>query len=104
MSAHQFILCCIWFFVSVLWILILSTLDKEWMIDGRGINNICDVLEHLENDDTRDVGVIMTLPLFFPFLWFRQWRKKRGWFMYATALAIFGYWLWQFFLRYQFCW
>lgn len=43
MSAHQFILCCIWFFVSVLWILILSTLDKEWMIDGRGINNICDV-------------------------------------------------------------
>ncbi|EOK7715890.1 TPA: DUF2645 family protein, partial [Escherichia coli] len=22
---------------------------------------------------------------------------------YATALAIFGYWLWQFFLRYQFC-
>ncbi|EST80617.1 hypothetical protein ECA727_07186 [Escherichia coli ECA-727] len=29
--------------------------------------------------------------------------KKRGWFMYATALAIFGYWLWQFFLRYQFC-
>ncbi|WP_420361445.1 DUF2645 family protein [Escherichia coli] len=20
-----------------------------------------------------------------------------------TALAIFGYWLWQFFLRYQFC-
>lgn len=76
MSAHQFILCCIWFFVSVLWILILSTLDKEWMIDGRGINNICDVLEHLENDDTRDVGVIMTLPLFFPFLWFTQWRKN----------------------------
>ncbi|HGG7209771.1 TPA: DUF2645 family protein, partial [Escherichia coli] len=46
---------------------------------------------------------IMTLPLFFPFLWFALWRKKRGWFMYATALAIFGYWLWQFFLRYQFC-
>ncbi|MDU1271855.1 MAG: DUF2645 family protein [Escherichia coli] len=44
-----------------------------------------------------------TLPLFFPFLWFALWRKKRGWFMYATALAIFGYWLWQFFLRYQFC-
>ncbi|SPX12588.1 inner membrane protein [Escherichia coli] len=44
----------------------------------------------------------MTLPLFFPFLWFALWRKKRGWFMYATALAIFGYWLWQFFLRYQF--
>lgn len=69
----------------------------------RGINNVCDVLMYLEEDDTRDVGVIMTLPLFFPFLWFALWRKKRGWFMYATALAIFGYWLWQFFLRYQFC-
>ncbi|ENC2026953.1 DUF2645 family protein, partial [Escherichia albertii] len=26
------------------------------------------------------------------------------WLMYATALTIFSYWLWQFFLRYQFCW
>lgn len=67
MSARQFILCCIWFFVSVLWILILSTLDKEWMIEERGVKNICDVLEYLENDDTRDIGVIMTLPLFSPF-------------------------------------
>lgn len=46
MSARQFILCCIWFFVSVLWILILSTLDKEWMIEERGVKNICDVLEY----------------------------------------------------------
>ncbi|EEW0762860.1 YjeO family protein [Escherichia albertii] len=104
MSARQFILCCIWFFVSVLWILILSTLDKEWMIEERGVKNICDVLEYPENDDTRDIGVIMTLPLFFPFLWFTLRRKKRGWLMYATALTIFSYWLWQFFLRYQFCW
>ncbi|ENB4780705.1 YjeO family protein, partial [Escherichia coli] len=87
MSARQFILCCIWFFVSVLWILILSTLDKEWMIEERGVKNICDVLEYLENDDTRDIGVIMTLPLFFPFLWFTLRRKKRGWLMYATALT-----------------
>ena len=99
----MFVLCCIWFIVAFLWITITSALDKEWMIDGRGINNVCDVLMYLEEDDTRDVGVIMTLPLFFPFLWFALWRKKRGWFMYATALAIFGYWLWQFFLRYQFC-
>ena len=81
MSARMSVLCCIWFIVAFLWITITSALDK----------------------DTRDVGVIMTLPLFFPFLWFALWRKKRGWFMYATALAIFGYWLWQFFLRYQFC-
>ncbi|MGC6602318.1 YjeO family protein [Escherichia coli] len=103
MSARMFVLCCIWFIVAFLWITITSALDKEWMIDGCGINNVCDVLMYLEEDDTRDVGVIITLPLFFPFLWFALWRKKRGWFMYATALAIFGYWLWQFFLRYQFC-
>ena len=66
----MFVLCCIWFIVAFLWITITSALDKEWMIDGRGINNVCDVLMYLEEDDTRDVGVIMTLPLFFPFLWF----------------------------------
>lgn len=60
----MFILCCIWFIVAFLWITITSALDKEWMIDGRGINNVCDVLMYLEDDDTRDVGVIMTLPLF----------------------------------------
>lgn len=99
----MFVLCCIWFIVAFLWITITSTLDKEWMIDEGGVKNICDVLEYLENDDTRDVGVILTLPLFFPFLWFALRRKKGGWFMYVTALVIFGYWLWQFFLRYQFC-
>ncbi|TGC04187.1 YjeO family protein [Escherichia sp. E2661] len=103
MSARMFVLCCIWFIVAFLWITITSTLDKEWMIDEGGVKNICDVLEYLENDDTRDVGVILTLPLFFPFLWFALRRKKGGWFMYVTALVIFGYWLWQFFLRYQFC-
>lgn len=46
------------------------------MIDEGGVKNICHVLEYLENDDTRDVGVIMTLPLFFPFLWFALWRKN----------------------------
>ncbi len=39
----MFVLCCIWFIVAFLWITITSALDKEWMIDGRGINNVCDV-------------------------------------------------------------
>ena len=69
----MFVLCCIWFIVAFLWITITSALDKEWMIDGRGINNVCDVLMYLEEDDTRDVGVIMTLPLFFPFLCEPDW-------------------------------
>ncbi|VFS33970.1 inner membrane protein [Escherichia coli] len=46
----MFILCCIWFIVAFLWITITSALDKEWMIDGRGINNVCDVLMYLEDD------------------------------------------------------
>ena len=74
----MFVLCCIWFIVAFLWITITSALDKEWMIDEGGVKNICHVLEYLENDDTRDVGVILTLPLFFPFFWFALWRKKRG--------------------------
>lgn len=69
------VLCCIWFIVAFLWITITSALDKEWMIDGRGINNVCDVLMYLEDDDTRDVGVIMTLPL-FPFSLVRFVAKK----------------------------
>ena len=34
------------------------------MIDEGGVKNICHVLEYLENDDTRDVGVIMTCLLY----------------------------------------
>lgn len=94
----MFILCCIWFIVAFLWITITSALDKEWMIDGRGINNVCDVLMYLEDDDTRDVGVIMTLPLFFPFLWFALWRKKtrlvyvrhRAGYFRLLAVAVFS--------------
>ncbi|MGU0159812.1 YjeO family protein [Escherichia coli] len=84
-------------------ITITSALDKEWMIDGRGLTTFCDVLMYLEEDDTRDVGVIMTLPLFFPFLWSCFVAKKRAglctpprWLFSATGSR-------QFFLRYQFC-
>lgn len=93
----MFVLCCIWFIVAFLWITITSALDKEWMIDGRGINNVCDVLMYLEEDDTRDVGVIMTLPLFFPFLWFALWRKNAAglctpprWLFSATGCGSFS--------------
>ncbi len=94
----MFVLCCIWFIVAFLWITITSALDKEWMIDGRGINNVCDVLMYLEEDDTRDVGVIMTLPLFFPFLWFALWRKNtrlvyvrhRAGYFRLLAVAVFS--------------
>lgn len=59
----------IWFVISIFWIDFLSVQDKEWFIDGRGINNVCDVMTYLENDDIRPVGIIMTLPLFIPYIY-----------------------------------
>lgn len=57
------------------------------MIDEGGVKNICHVLEYLENDDTRDVGVIMTLPLFFPFSGSRCGEKN------AVGLCMPPHWL-----------
>lgn len=82
----------------------LSVQDKEWFVDGRGINNICDVMTYLENDDIRPVGIIMTLPLFIPYIYAVIWRKQCSLWQYFVIAIILFYWLWQFFLRYQFCW
>lgn len=30
---------------------------------------------YIEHDDTRDVGVVMTIPLFFPFIYLLVWKK-----------------------------
>ncbi|EEH0549057.1 YjeO family protein, partial [Salmonella enterica] len=53
MSWKSFVLNFIWLAISIFWIDMLSVQDKEWFIDGRGINNICDVMTYLENDDIR---------------------------------------------------
>jgi hypothetical protein len=29
-----------------------------------GVNNICDLMTYIENDDIRDVGIIFTLPFY----------------------------------------
>ncbi|HBB6607403.1 TPA: YjeO family protein, partial [Escherichia coli] len=69
MNWKSFSLNLIWFVISIFWIDFLSVQDKEWFIDGRGINNVCDVMTYLENDDIRPVGIIMTLPLFIPYIY-----------------------------------
>ncbi|HDK8875592.1 TPA: YjeO family protein, partial [Escherichia coli] len=58
MNWKSFSLNLIWFVISIFWIDFLSVQDKEWFIDGRGINNVCDVMTYLENDDIRPVGII----------------------------------------------
>lgn len=103
MSPKMFALCAIWILLAIPLIAVFSVLDKEWMIGESGINNICDVMRTVENDDSRGLGAMMTLPLFFPFFYVTVYKKIRSWFLYCVALVIFAYWSWQFFLRYQFC-
>jgi hypothetical protein len=45
---------------------IFSTQDKEWFIDGLGVNNICDLMTYVESDDIRDAGIIFTPRFLFP--------------------------------------
>ncbi|SEK46016.1 Protein of unknown function [Kosakonia sacchari] len=103
MRWKAFTLGFVWFVFSVLFIILFSAQDKEWLIDGNSIKNICDLMIYIEHDDTRDVGVVMTIPLFFPFIYLLVWKKRRHWLLYLTLLSIFAFWLWRFFLRYQWC-
>ena len=70
----------------------LSVQDKEWFIDGRGINNICDVMTYLENDDIRPVGVIMTLPLFIPYIYAVIRKRQRSFWQYSVIARI-SWWI-----------
>ncbi|AYL54599.1 TPA: YjeO family protein [Citrobacter freundii] len=103
MSWKSFVLNFIWFVISIFWIDMLSVQDKEWFIDGRGINNICDVMTYLENDDIRPVGVIMTLPLFIPYIYAVIRKRQRSLWQYSVIATMVFYWLWRFFIRYQIC-
>lgn len=104
MSCKSFALNFIWAIVSIMFIIIFSTQDKEWFIDGRGINNICDVMKYIENDDIRSVGITLTLPLFIPFIYATVWRRQRSIWQYSVIGALLLFWLWRFVIRYQLCW
>lgn len=94
----MFVLCCIWFIVAFLWITITSALDKEWMIDGRGINNVCDVLMYLEDDDTSRCRCDNDVTALFPFSLVRFVAKKtrlvyvrhRAGYFRLLAVAVFS--------------
>ncbi|MFC3189202.1 DUF2645 family protein [Pseudocitrobacter faecalis] len=76
MKKWHFVINIVWALISSGLILVLSTQDKEWFIDGEGINNICDVMKYVENDDVRFGGMLMTLPLFFLIYTFYLKRKE----------------------------
>lgn len=103
MSWKGFTLGFVWFWFSVLLISLFSAQGKEWLIDGGSIKNICDLMTYIGNDDIRDVGKVITIPLFFPYIYLLVWKKQRHWFLYLTLLAVFAFWIWRFFMRYQLC-
>ncbi|EPK7284571.1 TPA: YjeO family protein [Citrobacter farmeri] len=103
MNWKVFTLGFIWFWLSIFWIVFCSVQDKEWWIGDGDIKNICDLMNYIENDDARDVGYFFSLPVFFPAIYAILIKKKRYWFIYVVTLAVTGYWLWQFVIRYHWC-
>ena len=103
MNWKVFTLGFIWFWLSIFWIVFCSVQDKEWWIGDGDIKNICDLMNYIENDDARDVGDFFSLPVFFPAIYAILIKKKRYWFIYVVTLAVTGYWLWQFVIRYHWC-
>lgn len=103
MKSKLFALDIIWCVVAFFWIVLLSAQDKEWMIGSGDIKNICDLINFIENDDTRFIGMSFTLPVFFPAIYMLILKKKLHWFTWLVTLCITGFWLWQFFIRYQLC-
>lgn len=103
MRWKSFTLGFVWFWLCILFISLFSAQDKEWMIDGVSIKNICDLRTYIENDDISDVGRIITIPLFLPFVYLLVWKKKHHWFLYLIFLCIIAFWVWRFYLRYRLC-
>jgi len=102
-SWKSFVLNTMWVVVSFLLILLFSTQDKEWFIDGQEIKNICDLMKYIESEDIRLVGVFITLPLFIPFVYAVVWKKQRNLWQWLIILFLLSFWLWRFIFRYQFC-
>jgi hypothetical protein len=102
MNWKIFSLGSMWLVISLFWIVFCSVQDKEWWIGQGEVHNICDLMRMIENDDARDFGIFFSLPLFFPVV-YAVIKKKRYWFFWLVTLLITGYWLWQFFIRYQLC-
>ncbi|WP_247754238.1 DUF2645 family protein [Citrobacter freundii] len=48
MNSKAISLNVIWGTVSFVLIIIFSTQDKEWFIDGLGVNNICDLMTYVD--------------------------------------------------------
>lgn len=84
-------------------IILFSFIDKESLIDGVEIKNICDVMHNFSVDDFRDVGRIFTSLMIVPLLYYCCCKRTRAWYLYLMTLFLIGFWVWRFFLRFHLC-
>lgn len=103
MNWKLFTLSFIWSLICVGAITIFSFIDKESLIDGLEIKNICDVMHNFVVDDIRDVGGPFTLLMIAPLFYYCLRRKTRAWYLYAMTLFLVILWIWRFFWRFHFC-
>ncbi|WP_053115949.1 YjeO family protein [Erwinia iniecta] len=89
--------------ISAVIIEIFSYLDYEEMIGEGEIKNVCVVLEALVIDDTRDVMAPVTFLFVLPLIYMATKRKFKSAPINIITVLLLTFWLWRFFLRYQFC-
>ncbi|QNU43958.1 YjeO family protein [Mixta calida] len=56
----------------------LSYFKEEQYIGDEGINTVCDAMQYLVVDDSRDFTAPLTLLMILPLLWFSLCRKHRA--------------------------
>lgn len=104
MNWKSFTLSFIWFLICAAMITMFSYVDKEWFIDGREIKNICEVMQALVVDDTRDIGGSLTFLMIVPLIYYSFHKKHRAWHLYLMTVLLIAFWVWRFYLRFQLCW
>ncbi|AUY23973.1 MAG: DUF2645 family protein [Mixta calida] len=81
----------------------LSYFKEEQYIGDEGINTVCDAMQYLVVDDSRDFTAPLTLLMILPLLWFSLCRKHRALYLMLLSILLLAFWYWCFFGRLQFC-
>ena len=90
---------CVCFF-NIAW---LSYFKEEQYIGDEGIKTVCDVMQYLVVDDSRDFTASLTLLMIMPLLWFGLRRRHRALYLTLSSLLLLIFWYWRFFGRFQLC-
>jgi hypothetical protein len=93
----------IYYLSCIFFILVLSYADKEDLIDGDEVRNICDVRRMFFIDDTRDVTAPLTLLFIAPLIYLVVKRRFRSLPLNIALATVVIFWLWRFFIRFSIC-